>query len=120
MNSLYSVEAVSRTVCISHAMWQMRIMKQCCLSHRAAGRIFCLARHTEVKAEACSLPFRAKSSCILYKDNESEQTVTEDCSISYGEAQDLMEEEQSAVYASTNFCKAVKGSRGSSGGRAWK
>ena len=33
-------------------MWQMRIMKQSCLSHRAAGRIFCVARHTEVKVYA--------------------------------------------------------------------
>ena len=69
---------------------------------------------TTYRSEGGSLQLTipAKSSCILYKDNESEQTVTEDCSISYGEAQDLMEEEQSAVYAVPIFVKPLKEAEG--------
>lgn len=71
-------------------------------------------RGTTYRSEGGSLQLTipAKSSCILYKDNESEQTVTEDCSISYGEAQDLMEEEQSAVYAVPIFVKPLKEAEG--------
>ena len=38
--------------------------------------------------------------------------MTEDCSISYGEARDLMEEEQSAVYAVPIFVKPLKEAEG--------